>query len=258
LTTFKEIHMKNLTGVFLLLSTSAFVQAATFINPSPFTSVIVTPTFSAGVNTGVLTPLNGFTANSNYAVVAPNIYQFELESVGPTWASLISGGDIGADYSFTNFSASFAITAASGFQISSISTGAGGNYWIDQGSVARISGGVSGASSSTLTLAPNASSALNNWNFVSSAATYSPNTTNVTGSLNYQLIGFGFAAQEASGVFPTLQGLNNASNVAGLGMGPSIFVTVAPIVSAVPEPSEWALMLVGLGMVRYIVKKRQS
>jgi hypothetical protein len=178
--------MKKLASVFFGLLAQSIANAATFTNPAPFSYVNITPTFSAGENVAPLIPTTGFNQNSNFAVVTPNTYQFELESTGTAWANLISNGVLGPyEASYTNFAASFEVNVLPGFQISSIYTGAGGIHRLEPNYIARVTGGVSGGRSTTLDLSQNSTNTLSNWSLASAAAVYAANTTSVTGYLTY-------------------------------------------------------------------------
>jgi hypothetical protein len=237
---------------------SAFIcasaKAAVFINPAPFISadmtVTATPTSSSAVN---VASSADFLPASTIQSPSANTFQFELESAGVGWGGVnfapgLTGGKLGVG-------GTFSFEVASGYQITQLYGAMAGAYDLDTDSklqaYVQIDDGFHQQPVNTLEIIGGAGA----WTSSFLVEPYAAGTTTVSGSFYYYLNG---QPDYNTNGYGEIIGLNNpSSNYGANGYGPSIFVTVEQIASAVPEPSEWALLLAGLGLVSAIAKRRK-
>jgi hypothetical protein len=193
---------------------------------------------------------------------SPGMFAFELErgGVSPVWGSATANFLAGSTNSSIT-SASWTLTAGSGYQITQIYLAAGGNYAVTgAGSATHLLSLTDGAStvtsSNVLTGAPGGS-----WSDATSGINYLPGLSSVNATLGVTLTaarngGFGNTSATFGlddGGFIGVGAFNNQFGFEAY-LGPTLFVQVSPI----PEPGEWAMMMAGLGVVSMIARRRRK
>jgi hypothetical protein len=222
------------------LSTSCFASAASFLTPN------ISPVFStADLNFGpaiVSGPgLEGGLSNPNLFNVSRNnlnglTFQFEFGESNDYWLNLFSppGGQ-----STFSFSGDYSFATQPGYAITSVYAAMGGTYVIrGSGSFnALASLNVSNALElDNLSAIPHSAGENLAWSEQSPRYNFAASRQSINGSASFEIAQNPILVLDSTGIptpsFTVVRGLSNSPS-----NGPSLFVTVEQVVSAVPEPS---------------------
>jgi hypothetical protein len=245
--------------------------AATFIAaPAHSVSFVQTPFTTASVATADFSAVAG----SNSTNPSSGFYAFEIEN-GPNifWNSI--GDAVPAEGVLkSSIDGSFGFQVASGYQITSLAVGAGGIWQSSGGAPVGMLMRITDDQANFVVDSRNFASVdapteYGGWKVYSSAFQYAPGLTSLSGNFEFRFnaVACDFCVSptgdpyssfiygtndEAFGPFPV--GTVNGQ----LYRGPTVYVSVEQIVSSVPEPHEWALMLSGIAMVGALARKKKA
>jgi hypothetical protein len=267
---FKQLFVSSITAISL-----ASAQAAVLFSDSVLTANLISDNFQAELGGGVVAQ----------PVVAPGtlVYALELEhattppsptnppSMDHIWGQALASSLLfPSTYSVTiskHVTASWALTAQAGYRIDSLRFEAGGNYSIGGFSQATVSPGYVEHQVSFNAGAGVVSSPLGRVNGVASTE-FGANWFNSTGTVSTggvtSLSNIDLDVLLRANFITSLY--NGRSVIAGFDdgisgggsesfLGPTLYVTLSQV-SPVPEPAEWLMMLVGLGVVGALARHR--
>jgi hypothetical protein len=189
-------------------------------------------------------------------------FQFELLDPNPSslnsnfWVDLFSPTGFSSNYSLTG---TYSFSTQPNYLITGVYASMGGIYTIEGSGAFNANAGLSEGFLEVDSIAVQLHPAGTNlpWSSSSGLIAFPAGRQSINGNFNFLIVEnptFELSAARQ----PTFSRTIVRGETLGPYYGPSIFVTVEQVVSAVPEPGEWAMMLAGLGMVSFIAKRRKQ
>jgi hypothetical protein len=252
--------------IFALFTSVGVPQAATLVGP-PFVNAVISIDYPETQATGAAQIPASFSSapavSNGIAADGSTTFRFSLDYAAPGWFRIDtspnavpsgSGGNM-------NLKSSFTFEVAAGYELTQLYATGGG--YISLAGDARASTYINLYDSSFTNLITTGggfkTGATSNHLWLETTGVYSfiPGTTSFSGAL-FLAAGANDGTQLGGTGAAIFGGLNGFDPSSGSYMSPSYYLTVAPVVSAVPEPSEWALLLAGLTSVSLLVRSNKG